>query len=280
MDAHDTLGVAPDATAEQLSKAYRRLARRLHPDAHPWCSPQERARYEAAMALVNDAYRQLLSPPEARGGASARRSCAGRKPGAGECRMCGHAPAEPLTFTYLEGLLFSRRSVALSSTLCRDCGRAVGRSHQDRTLRTGWWGPTLFATNLGVVFNNARNLRRARRIDEPARVPDVTARLRRPMPTGTPVVLRAGLWVLPLLIALAASIWLGAHAVGAAPTPAGRRFAPGSCLVGTHAVTAVPCSEPHDAEIVTAADRATGCPAATPFFINVGERVLCVKSQP
>jgi hypothetical protein len=194
--------------------------------------------------------------------------------------MCGHAPAEPLTFAYLEGLLFSRRSVVLSSTLCRDCGRAVGRSHQDRTLRTGWWGPTLFATNVGVVFHNTRNLRRARRINEPARVPDVAARLHRPMPTGTPVVLRAGFWMLPLLAALVASIWLGARSVGATSTPAGNRLAPGVCLIGTHAVTAVPCAEPHDAEIVTAADRVTGCPPTTRFFINDGERVLCVASRP
>ncbi len=282
MDAHDTLGVAPDATAEQVSQAYRRLARSLHPDAHPRCSPEERARFDVAMASVNDAYRQLISTPEARRGAPPRTSFAGREPGADECRMCGHAPAEPFTFTYLEGLLFSRRRVVLSSTLCRDCGRAVGRSHQDRTLRTGWWGPTLFVRNLGVVFDNSRNLRRAMQIDEPARVPDVAARLQRPMPTGTPVALRAGFWVLPLLLAVVAAIWLGATGIGASPMAVESPLAPGGCLIGTHAVTPVPCSEPHDAEIITTADRATGCPAAAPFFIEdrARERVLCVESRP
>ena len=107
--------------------------------------------------------------------------------------------------------------------------------------------------------------------------PNVSARLHQPMPTGTPVVLRAGFWVLPLVVALVASIWIGANTVGAAPTPVTRRLVPGGCLVGTRAVTAVPCSEEHEAEIVTAVERSSDCPAATPFFIKDGDRVLCVS---
>jgi hypothetical protein len=34
-DAYLALGVAPDATAEEIRTAYRRLARALHPDANP-----------------------------------------------------------------------------------------------------------------------------------------------------------------------------------------------------------------------------------------------------
>jgi curved DNA-binding protein CbpA len=34
-DAYVALGVAPDATSDEIRTAYRRLARALHPDAHP-----------------------------------------------------------------------------------------------------------------------------------------------------------------------------------------------------------------------------------------------------
>jgi len=280
MDAHNTLGVAPDATAEEVTRAYRQLARALHPDAHPRCSPEERAGYECSMALVNDAYRALASPSERRPHARIRRPRGGSEPGPNECSVCGHAPAEPLSFTYQVGLLFSRKRVSMPATLCRDCGRAVGRSHQDHTLRTGWWGPTLFVTNLGVVFRNARALRSAQRIEEPTRVSGVTGRLAVPMPPGNPVAFRAGFWVLPLLLAVVACIWLGARVGDSSPVPPGNSLAPGACIVGMNAVRAVPCTEPHDAQIVAEADQAAHCPAVTQAFLDAGRRVLCVRFVP
>jgi hypothetical protein len=49
-----TLGVRPDATAEEIRDAYRSLARRYHPD-------RERGA-EATMATINEAYRVLGEP--------------------------------------------------------------------------------------------------------------------------------------------------------------------------------------------------------------------------
>ena len=98
MDAHETLGVSPDATSEEVTQAYRRLARSLHPDVHPGSTPEERERYGVLMARVNHAYRSISSEREARrsGGWKPRDL---RGPGRDECSMCGHAPAASVTFT-------------------------------------------------------------------------------------------------------------------------------------------------------------------------------------
>jgi curved DNA-binding protein len=58
-DYYRDLGVAGDATAEQIKKAYRRLARKHHPDL------SKEADAEARMKEVNEAY-AVLSDPEKR----------------------------------------------------------------------------------------------------------------------------------------------------------------------------------------------------------------------
>jgi molecular chaperone DnaJ len=52
---YDRLGVAPAASAEEIRAAYRRIARRVHPD-------RGSAGNEAAMAAVNEAWRVLSDP--------------------------------------------------------------------------------------------------------------------------------------------------------------------------------------------------------------------------
>ena len=41
-DHYEVLGVDRDATADQIKKAYRRLARELHPDVNPGADSEER----------------------------------------------------------------------------------------------------------------------------------------------------------------------------------------------------------------------------------------------
>jgi hypothetical protein len=109
--------------------------------------------------------------------------------------MCGHAPGAEMTFEYQRGFLFRRRHFELRTWLCRDCGRGIGRSWQDRTLRVGLWGPTLLARNVGVVTRNARQLRRAAALAPPRPVSDVEAGLAAPIGPAHPVCLREGFWV-------------------------------------------------------------------------------------
>lgn len=51
MNPYDVLGVAPDASDEDVSRAYKRLARQYHPDLHP--EDDEAAR---RMGEINRAY--------------------------------------------------------------------------------------------------------------------------------------------------------------------------------------------------------------------------------
>jgi DnaJ-domain-containing protein 1 len=58
-EAHRTLGVSGDADRESVKRAYRRLARALHPDLHPNASDERRRSLERKMADVTEAYRSL-----------------------------------------------------------------------------------------------------------------------------------------------------------------------------------------------------------------------------
>ena len=54
-DYYEVLGVSKNATDEELKKAYRKLAKKYHPDANP-DNPKEA---EAKFKEVNEAYENL-----------------------------------------------------------------------------------------------------------------------------------------------------------------------------------------------------------------------------
>jgi hypothetical protein len=61
---YQTLGVSVNASQAEITRAYRRLARRVHPDRQP---PEQRAWAEEQMKRLNEAY-ATLGDPEARAG--------------------------------------------------------------------------------------------------------------------------------------------------------------------------------------------------------------------
>ena len=60
-DPYKVLGVSPDASDEEIKQAYRRLAKKYHPDRNP--GDEEAARQ---MQRVNAAYEQIKNPEKAR----------------------------------------------------------------------------------------------------------------------------------------------------------------------------------------------------------------------
>lgn len=64
-DPYKILGVIPDASDEEIKRAYRRLAKQYHPDLHP--GDAEAAR---KMQQINDAYEQIKNPQKRNTGGS------------------------------------------------------------------------------------------------------------------------------------------------------------------------------------------------------------------
>jgi len=61
-DPYKILGVSPDATDDEIKRAYRKLAKQYHPDLHP--GDAEAAR---KMQQINDAYERIKNPEKFRG---------------------------------------------------------------------------------------------------------------------------------------------------------------------------------------------------------------------
>ena len=55
------LGLPPGAQVEEIKRAYRRLARTVHPDLHPDASDEERRALQARFVEITDAYRTLVA---------------------------------------------------------------------------------------------------------------------------------------------------------------------------------------------------------------------------
>jgi DnaJ-domain-containing protein 1 len=55
------LGVAPGSDAVEIKRAYKRLARTVHPDLHPGATDDERRDLQARFVQITEAYRALVA---------------------------------------------------------------------------------------------------------------------------------------------------------------------------------------------------------------------------
>jgi curved DNA-binding protein CbpA len=67
MTYYEVLEIDSRATSEEIERAYRRLARQVHPDLHPGLGAAERTKAEARMKLLNE-IRDTLTDPLLRAG--------------------------------------------------------------------------------------------------------------------------------------------------------------------------------------------------------------------
>ncbi|KAL0580454.1 hypothetical protein V5O48_001524 [Marasmius crinis-equi] len=61
-DLYETLGIAKDATPEQIRKAYKKRALETHPDRHPNATPEEKEEMGDRFRRVGNAYEVLNDP--------------------------------------------------------------------------------------------------------------------------------------------------------------------------------------------------------------------------
>lgn len=75
-DPYSVLGISPGASDDEVTKAYRKLAKKYHPDLNP--GDEEAAR---RMSEINDAYEQIKNPDSARFSGSSSQSSYGENSG-------------------------------------------------------------------------------------------------------------------------------------------------------------------------------------------------------
>ena len=193
--AYAVMGLDSAATLEEAKKGYRARAVLLHPDR---VEGGLRGDAEAAMSQLNEAWEVVrahlegggvtagVAPPEeaADAGSSPRQHTRRpRTPSAGECDMCGYAPARPLRQRRIVGAVIAWRSGAVTLDLCRTCGSAYFTETQAQCLLKGWWGLlAVYATVPVLVRNWVHAASHRRHLAEPSsRDPSVVTPLPEPV---------------------------------------------------------------------------------------------------
>ncbi len=299
MDEFSVIGIAPEATPEQITTAWKAAARLTHPDMFPEATAEQRKYLNDRMAALNAAYHTLSDPaglararrlrqaashneadlrpenaatPEGRAGS--RHPQPPARPAATDgCELCGSVPSARMSFKQVTGMLFSDRIRTVQARLCRDCAQGIGREMQSRTLVTGWWGLVAFFRNLAAIVGNLNSLFRAFRMAAPS-APDGWRTF--PMPVGAGLFKRPLTWVGVGLIGL----FVGVGVVNSNREPSTYDSpAIGRCISGFSNITVVPCSASHNGRIVTSAYTSEGCPASAESYITYQSTVYCIDDN-
>ena len=117
-DYYELLGVAQDATAEEIKKAYRKLALKLHPDRHHGASEEEKEENELSFKKIGEAY-AVLSDEKQRWVYDGNEDHAGGSWGFRESPQTGSSfmPSAPPSFQANQ-----------SNNICHLCGNIFGKA--------------------------------------------------------------------------------------------------------------------------------------------------------
>ena len=280
------VGVGKDATAEEISAAWRTAAKRLHPDRHPNSNREELERLTTQMSILNASYQLLRDDLEGmrrtfypensvnagaqRPGESAAQFRAAPVHPSPEtaCQACGSMNAINVGFVGQVGMLITRRVSNVEARLCKFCAQSIGRRYQSLTLVQGWWGLIAFLSNIFYILANALALNKVRRLPNPvAPLGFVTS----PSDPGRAVMKRPLSWVAPILFA-------AVLAIGASTDPAPpQTFSVGECVsIDQGSVTPVSCSTPHLGFITEATSNYQACPAGTDNAVRTLGVTYCI----
>lgn len=299
------LGLDTGASMDQIIDAWKEKVKKLHPDRYPEAPEdivrklnEETSRVNVAYQLLKDDLERMRaifstssssasesqSRAQQRSSSSEASSHTRRRVPRDACEVCASLNTESFTFTRQTGFIFARNVGTFTARLCKGCATAMGRTYQSRTLTTGWWGVISAPANLIYIIQNAHQLFRAGKLDDPVAPPGFRTS---PLPVGKPIFYRPVSWigiaVLGFLIFVAINSDEGSSSGKYSPPAvdlAGYEWKIGNCISGYSTVIPVPCSEPNSGRIVSVAASQYSCPAYTEKYVSSGASVYCIDTIP
>lgn len=292
--AHATLGVDADTPIDEVRQRYRMRAQMLHPDRLGERSDLQ-AEAQRAMSELNEAW-DVVSTAEKDGSRRLTSSDAGnggpfedrrRLPVAGECDLCGAAPAREVKYRALTGLVLLWRSRTMHCEMCRNCGKSMFREVQSDTLVKGWWGIVAVYANFVVVLMNLWTVLRHQRGLPPQsrRDPNVVTPLPPGLPLSKPLLRRPAPIVASAVAAtIMAMLFTTSGSSGSPSGPVGPSNRStggpaGTCLDANG--TAADCSGPlAKFRLTKQVMSASECSPTETVFQNAAGHIYCAESMP
>ncbi len=174
-------------------------------------------------------------------------------PGDLGCGLCRARPVGHFEFVEQVGAVFAVNREPVGGRLCRNCGLAVGRKAQSKTIGLGWFGLVAAFLNVASIYRNTMALRAVARLLPPAPPTELT---RDP---GRPTLLRVGMITPVILLGLLAAVIVDDVRN---PSVAVDGITAGQCIDSPDdsftRYTVRPCEQPHDMEIYSVIELSSG----------------------